>query len=704
MVLRFHCELKSVIPGAKAQDRGENMIDAEEHVYDDDPQNGPSDVQTLLPGVNYFFLGNGLIQAAVQLDLSGEGTPLGLLFMDPEKLCKKRESLSFEARQGLQHTRVLITVRGIQYVPGTGDLKADWALHCGVPAVFATWSAGEIEVQERFFCPNSSKPLLTRALMFSNRLDQPLSLQIESELVQGGDSHSMVIESKAEARLYLLYELTEDRQGISVRFSDSDGLHPGMPSFWNRTARATFGSERLDRYFDACRFQLPAVVSAQGRVDASIWQYNREWVRDHSWIAVGLLLSGQHAPARTLLERLLREFVTADGDPIDSSQHRHPDEVELDQNGELLYALDQYTRWTGDRSLIKTHWRRVESLAEFPLRDIFRHAPSGLLINKREYWERHSIHGIQPGMELAYQMFVTLGLESASGLAQLNKRSVQSRKWAAEAIRLRNAAFEESPYAFVSSGRLVKRKNPDGTCCEKIAALAGAGLPDGSPLAVPGDHWLNPDTSTALPVAFEIIPGGSELAAATLDGLEELWNQDWSGGGYGRYHCSSEPDAWGPWPFPSLFVARACVEAGRYERTQQILSWLETLPGGISGAWFEFYGQSHSPPFAQIGITPWTWAEMLLLLVHHVLGIRPGHGHLRLRPRLLPGMDQVRISIPLKKNRLELSIHGCPQGPASFKANAPILRAGANEVDLAYTDRDIRIEASVPFPSVSDRD
>jgi hypothetical protein len=60
------------------------MINVQEHFYDDDPSIGPPDVRTVLRGVNYFFLGNGLIQAAVQLAPQGEGTPLGLLIMDPE--------------------------------------------------------------------------------------------------------------------------------------------------------------------------------------------------------------------------------------------------------------------------------------------------------------------------------------------------------------------------------------------------------------------------------------------------------------------------------------------------------------------------------------------------------------------------------------------------------------------------------------------
>ncbi len=52
------------------------MINVQEHVYQDDPSAGPPDVRTELAGVDYFFLGNGLIQAAVQFVPRGPGTAL----------------------------------------------------------------------------------------------------------------------------------------------------------------------------------------------------------------------------------------------------------------------------------------------------------------------------------------------------------------------------------------------------------------------------------------------------------------------------------------------------------------------------------------------------------------------------------------------------------------------------------------------------
>ncbi len=672
------------------------MIDVEEHVYDDDPRKGHLDAKTLLKDVSYFFLGNGRIQAAVQVAPGGEGTPIGLLLQDPERLSKKRDALSFDPDLGLEPTLIRIACRGNVCIPSAQALAAGWSQALGVPAARVKWQAGGIEVIEEFLCPDPESAVLWRTVTLRSQLQRPQEVILETGIAQGTLRRSLVLEPGATCSITLEYALSPDRLSWSCRLMEVPENRASAADYWARTARATFSSPLLDRYFKAACSQLPAAVSASGRVDASIWQYNREWVRDHSWIAVGLVLSGQSRKARILLERLLKEFMTDRGDPIDSSELRHPDEVELDQNGELLYALDQYTRWTGDQGIVRDHWDRVVALAEFPLQDQFRHSPSGLLTNMREYWERHRVHGIAPGMELAHQIFVSLGLESAAGLARLLGRGPQAERWSRESRRLHMAVFEDAGYGFVQQGRILKRRGTDGEICRKIQPLPGALLPDGSPLGAPGDHLIDPDTTAALPLAFGIIPGSSDLAAGTLDGLEALWNQAWKGGGYGRYHSSSEPDAWGPWPFPSLIVARACMEARRFERVWDILRWLDTMPGSLSGTWFEFYGESHSPPFAQIGLTPWTWSEMLMLLVTHVLGIRPGHDTLRIRPILLPGLDRIQGTFPLRRGSLEIMIgrRDAARGIA-VKSDAPILHKDAEEVELAYTGGDIHVELDV---------
>jgi len=98
------------------------MIDVEERFYDDDPFQGHPDVRTRLKDASYFFLGNGLIKAAVQIAPSGEGTPVGLLIMDPERLAKKREALTISPESGLEDTTVHIRSGKVSFSCREGDV------------------------------------------------------------------------------------------------------------------------------------------------------------------------------------------------------------------------------------------------------------------------------------------------------------------------------------------------------------------------------------------------------------------------------------------------------------------------------------------------------------------------------------------------------------------------------------------------------
>ena len=115
-------------------------MDEREHFYSDDPTRGPADGRTTLPGVDYFFLGNGHIQAAVQICPAGQATPLGLLIMDPHKLGPKRDALTFDAGAGLHATMVRIRSQAAAHEPRGAAIDARWTEVDGVPAVTVSWS------------------------------------------------------------------------------------------------------------------------------------------------------------------------------------------------------------------------------------------------------------------------------------------------------------------------------------------------------------------------------------------------------------------------------------------------------------------------------------------------------------------------------------------------------------------------------------
>ncbi len=477
-----------------------------------------------------------------------------------------------------------------------------------------------------------------------------------------------------------MYDLDRASGSVAVRVAESSPVEYAAAEPAPDLAAVRFGDPILDRLFQATAAQLPAAVSARGCMDGGIWQYNREWVRDQSFAALALAMLGRRDLARTMLHRLATEFVTPEGATLDSSQARGRDDVELDQNGELLYALGEYVAWTGDVGLVSALWERIVAAAEYPLRLEFRHAASGMLGGTREYWERHAAHGIRPGLEMVHQLFVSLGLASAATLARRLGRAEAARRWQDASESLHDAMLSHPAFALSDARGFVKRRLLAGPVQETIVPGDRAGLPAGVPLAMDPPHLLNPDTCCVLPIVFGLVAPTSAVARATMESVETLWNQAWHRGGYGRYHVSSEPDSPGAWPFASLFVARAAIEARDGARAWRVLRWMAATDGGAAGTWFENDGPRASPPFPQVGITPWTWAEMVLLVVQHVLGVRPGVDAVRVRPKLLPGVAGVEARLPIGDGWLDLRLRADPAAPEDKEIRVPY-DAGGMSID-----------------------
>jgi GH15 family glucan-1,4-alpha-glucosidase len=673
------------------------MIDVKEHIYTDDPKVGHVDVRTRIKDAFYFFLGNGLIQAAVQIAPSGEGSPFGLVFMNPEKLKPKRESISFDPDDGFANTMIRLYNESNKQLVQPIDVKAEWSKINGVPAVSIHWSTDEISINEILYCSDLESPKLNREIRIKNKSWESREFTLCTGMLKTKIEKKIYLPPGKIVKFYIEYTFDENKNCIDLSFVSNAAPTTEAIQYWKNAANMSSANQMLNNYFDASRFQLHAAVSKNGVVDASIWQYNREWVRDHSFMTIGLILSGEFELAKVLLERLITDFVSNEGDCIDSSEIRHSDEVELDQNGTLIYTIKTYVLWTGDIELVKKYWDKIVKIVEFPLKEVFRHKESGMFFNSREYWERHSLYGIKPGIELMYQVFPSIGLNSAATLARLVNKNERAEIWDKEAARLKKAILTHPKFSLVDKRGFIKRLDIDGTVQETITPAEDAGLPQGVPLADNINHLLNPDTCTAMPIVYGFVPADSDVAKATLQNLETIWNQRWDDGGYGRYHFASEPDSHGAWPFASLFLARAYVETGEFEKVWKILDWLNTIPGAISGSWFEMYGPRISPPYAQVGITPWTWGEMIMLFVSHILGIQPEEENIRIRPRLFNGLKNIEGNLPVRKNRLIFKYTVDPkQSKTNFDVNVPVLESNNGEILIPYSNKDINVKVVFP--------
>jgi len=640
-------------------------VDVKEHIYADDPSQGPRDVRTTLGGVEYYFLGNGLIQAVVQVCNSGAGTPVGLLVLRPDRLGPKRDAMTMDPHAGLEPTMIRIHREARVVQASLGQVRACWGDVAGVPTVCVSWSAEEVRVEERFWCPDRSLPLLRRDVRVRNT-GAAGDVVVQTGLQERPIQQTVALAAGEERTVALVYRVAERDDGplLTTEWHGEEAPPDAAIRYWGKLSDCRFSSDLLNHLFAAARRQLPAAITSWGRMDGGIWQYNLEWVRDQSAAAAALTMLGDFDLARTMLDRMLRDFVTDEGDTVDSGRRRETDDVELDQNGELLLAIQAYVAWTGDVSILSAHRRRIRAVADFPLRNVFRHPASGLLHNRREYWERHAIHGIEDGIELVQPLFASVGLSAAADLARHAGWAEDAARWEAEARRLKQAMLFDERYGLVDGGRFIKRRKVNGEVHREADPTPHANLPPGTPLAGPGPHLLDPDTSSILPIALEFVDPHGTLARNTLAAVEELWNQRWNDGGYSRYHVSSEPDSPGPWPFASIFVARAYWEAGEDEKVWRVLRWLGETASPKAGSWFEFYGPRPVPPCPQIGIIPWTWAELVTLFIHHVFGVRPALTGLRLRPRLPSGVDQAEATLSLGARRLHVELRRARPGEA----------------------------------------
>ena len=672
------------------------MIDASEHYYHDDPNVGHPDVRTELKGVDYFFLGNGLIQAAIQCAPAGGATPLGVLVMNPDRLRKKREALTMDPVSGVSATMVRLTRAGVVHEPRAGACDVAWLEKAPIPTVRARWQADGLAIEERFSCPAWAAPVLCRQVTVKNTRRVAAKLELGTWVLGAVLRRRLALRAGEKKTLTILYTLDGAADAVGCAFVRQPPRDVEARAFWGSLAEVSFAHPMLDHFFRASKSQLPVGVSRLGCVDGSIWQYNLEWLRDQSMVALALTMIGAVGPATTMFTRLLDKFVTPEGDTLDSSVKRNPADVELDQNGILLSTLKDYVLWTGNIDLVRAKWAKVVAVAEFPLRDIFRHPESGLLTNCREFWERHKAHGIQPGMEMVYQLYVSHGLAAAAVLARLTGHEAEAVRWDRESDRLKLAMLQDNRFRMHDARGFIKRRGPDGRVQETSDADPTIGLPAAVPLGGPGPHRLNPDTSAALPIALGTIAPDSPLARRTFKSLERLWNQDWKTGGYGRYDVSSEPDSPGGWPFASLFIARAAVEAGDDEKVWRVLRWLGGVAGARAGTWFEFYGRRLAPPFPQVGIVVWNWAELIVLYVQHILGVQPQEHGLRLRPRLLRGTRGAAATLRLRGQRLTLRVgRKAGRGGTSFRTVAKVLQELPGEVLVDYGRRPLTVAAKV---------
>ncbi|HYE57298.1 MAG TPA: hypothetical protein VD948_02285, partial [Rhodothermales bacterium] len=376
-----------------------------------------ADAQTDLAGVEHFFLGNGQIVAVVRHAtgpaLEAGQTPLALLLWDPEQFARTWSTYTFHPEWGLRRGMVAAVVDGTGYATDAASLDVRREVVEGVPVVVARWNAGPHRVEERYWVA-ADAPVLFREVTVANGAPTQVTLALSTTLYY---SHALFTDYRTDhaagvlrADGYAHVELTaEPKPTLSDRYLRVDlgavargasatarlmyairgPVEPAAATpreaHWAAATAAMQGRTRvetgeaaLDHLYSAARDGLRAAVARSGRFDASVWQYNMEWVMDATGVLGAALMTGQHDLAGSLLDNILTRLVDERGICAHASRFHDNLDTELNQQGALLGAAWQYHAWTGDLERIRRHWPVLQKVAEFPLGPRYLHE-SGLV-------------------------------------------------------------------------------------------------------------------------------------------------------------------------------------------------------------------------------------------------------------------------------------------------------------------------------------
>lgn len=695
------------------------------------------DFETYAPGIEYFFLGNGEIQGVLQYmpDRSGPQpmTFLGLTLMDSERFARKWSTFLFHPEVGFGRSMATVVVddRGYAATPESVS-RVGWTYPEGIPSVTLEWKAGACTVREELAVPHRGRFLLRR-IFVTNPTEREVGARVGLMLVPsfaifddiGVNQKEGSVEARGYAGLKLhaleknvtvagRYELRVDagrlaagrsREIVFIYQFDAGrpllnrrklaALWKETSLYWKKKNAVVTGDAMMDHLYAVSRTGIKAGVSNRGKRDSGIWMYNMEWVRDDIMVMLGLLHAGFTDEARTILVKILERSVGPDGCAIESSRFSGPDLTELDQNGEILYGAWAYLCWTGDAALIRKYWKKIALAADYPLQEVFWDKRSGMLRNKREFWERGGENfGIEDGFELTYQMWVVLGLEKAATMAGLLQDRPAAVRWSGAAAKIKHGMLEDPTYRLIEQGMVIKRRKRDGAWQQYAIPATRGGLPPGSPLATVEKPALDPDTSSAYTVIYGLIDPAGDLARKTLESMELLWNQSWTHGGYSRYNTTSEPDPPAPWPLATVYLARAFTEAGMDEKAWRAIRWVYGIHGGKGGAWFERMGPSITPPAPPVCVVGWVWAELNLLFLRHFAGLRPEVDRLTIRPRLLKGMNGVKSEVRIRGAEISLTVRpGTGSQRATVDGKTVEMREGM--VTIPYPKKGTRAKIDI---------
>lgn len=590
-------------------------------------------------GREYFFLRSGRAKMIIQADKAGLASAFTYMLFDaeqPGQTVRKKNALNYIAGTNFSNTSLKVILGEVEFSALGINSMAKWVTQNNSPAVELQWWAGGIRVRETF-APGDKPGSFGRTIaLTSSDLAGDDTLRIAG--LDGVPESGPVPIRKGET-------ITIAREVAVPAILKGEGTNISQ----NRLSSISTSDSLIHSLYRNASFALPGMVSENGRMDAGVFEYGNQWVRDGSNVAMGLIYSGTFESARGLLNYILSDLVSDEGTTVIAGGFDEPDREEFDQMGVLMNCLKLYYDWTGDKSLFTTYHKKLLALIERPLNPAFRDS-TGMVHNKREFWERT----FSDGYELAYQTYMIRGLRDAADLSPILGVPEKGVYWRKQAELFLKAMLHHPTCSLVEKGAFIKRRNVNGEIADITVGRSKFGKND-APVPTEYNHRLNPDATFALPILLGIIDPYSDMAKKSLDKLEPIWNARWNMGGYERYHSSSQQDQPGPWTFGTAFIARAQHDAGLTGRSRRSIQWLHDIQGGNAGAWFEELPLNRSQ-VRFCGIVPWASAEVTSFVIRNWLGVYVSGDYLIIKPNLYPGTKSVSADLRFRSARLKIGI------------------------------------------------
>jgi hypothetical protein len=382
----------------------------------------------------------------------------------------------------------------------------------------------------------------------------------------------------------------ELRSRLPAETSGAEQLRKAVQQWSDILGGVRFGlPDQARDYADTCKTAIAHIlVNRDGpALQPGPRRYTRSWIRDGAVMAAALLRMGRAGEARAFI-RWYARFQRGDGNVPCCVDRKGPDWLpEHDSHGELIFALADYFRFTGDRRLVDDLWPNVlkavaylEQLrgqrltAEYRLPDKL--ACFGLLPESvsHEGYLAHPVHAYWD------DFWALRGLKDAAELAEV----VGDRDHAARLAALRDD-FRETLHASL----------------ERTMTERGVGFLPGSV------EWADPDP-TAVANALTLVDESHRLPAAALRETFDLFLARF------RAMHGDNPVEWTNYTPYEIRIIGALVRLGRREEAHELARFFlaERRPP-VWNQWPEIAWRDPHAPGHQ-GDLPHSWigAEFIL--------------------------------------------------------------------------------------------